>query len=58
MCEWNPATGQPTLSTEEPHAPAEYSVNTPDGTIHLCAECAALPRWGRAKRRSLPAAGR
>jgi hypothetical protein len=43
-CEWNPAAGRAALSNDPPHAEATVSVGA-KGVWHLCATCAALPRF-------------
>lgn len=51
-CEWSPTRSEPTYS-DELHActtPAMFSVGTGGRNIHLCAECAALPRFARWKK--------
>ena len=52
-CEWNPATNEPAYETDE-HTrttPAVVSVGR-NGDWHLCASCAALPRFKRFTSRS------
>lgn len=53
-CEWTPEADRPALSTDSPHGPAVASLRGYDGGIHLCADCAALPRFRRFKARALP----
>ena len=42
-CEWNPRADLPAAAGDEPHADATVSLG--DGDWHLCASCAALPRF-------------
>lgn len=54
-CEWSPSNGVPAFD-DDPHvAEARWSVGTDgctDGNLHLCDDCAALPRF--AKRKKVP----
>lgn len=50
-CDWNPTDGRPALASEDSHAQATLVVG---GTAwHLCADCAALPRFKSHKKRPL-----
>lgn len=53
-CEWSPTADRPALSTDPVHGPATINLRGYDGGIHLCADCAALPRFKRFKARPLP----
>lgn len=44
-CEWHPAADRPAIIGDAPHADATVSLG--DGDWHLCAACAALPRFAR-----------
>jgi hypothetical protein len=48
-CEWNPEKSDYALITDARHAMAEFAVSD----LHLCAECAALPRFVNLKRTRL-----
>lgn len=45
-CEWFPAEDRPARMDDVPHAVATVSVGA-NGAWHLCASCAALPRFKR-----------
>lgn len=52
-CEWNPQLDRPAfVDDEELHGEATVMVGS-DGKWHLCASCAALPRFARFKQRPL-----
>ena len=53
-CEWSPDRDAPAWSNEPPHGPATVNLHGYGGGIHLCAACAALPRFKRFKARPLP----
>jgi hypothetical protein len=44
-CEWNPAAELPRREGDARHGDATVSLG--DGEWHLCAACAALPRFAR-----------
>lgn len=51
-CEWSPADNRPALYSGDSHkAEATISVGTGKNNWHLCASCAALPRFKRLRRR-------
>lgn len=47
-CEWHPSENRPAQTGDASHADATVSVGS-DGEFHLCASCAALPRFARFK---------
>jgi len=51
-CEWNPSMNRAAFDTDEHHrtTPAEIIVGA-EGKWRLCAECAALPRFARYRKR-------
>lgn len=49
-CEWDPAGNRPAPHGPT-HAEATLSVGTGTNNWHLCASCAALPRFKRLRRR-------
>jgi len=52
-CEWNPATNEPALTTDPPHAESVWSVGSRKNNIHLCDECRNLGRFSRMKAKPL-----
>lgn len=53
-CEWDPDTNSPALGDKVGHGIATLVVGTGKNDFHLCAACAALPRFKRMKKRPLP----
>ena len=51
-CEWNPERNRSAFVGEQGHAEATVICGA-DGAYHLCASCAALPRFARFKKRPL-----
>lgn len=45
-CEWHPAESRPATVDDPSHGEATVSVGA-NGQWHLCAACAALPRFAR-----------
>jgi hypothetical protein len=54
-CEWNPQAHTAANIDEPSHGEAVVSVG--DGEWHLCASCAALPKFSRYRKTSLRHAG-
>lgn len=52
-CEWDPARDAPAVLDGTWHAWAVWSCGTGPRNIHLCQDCADLPRFRRLKRRAL-----
>ena len=49
-CEWNPKLDSPAIGDEEFHGIATISAGTGKRNIHLCRDCASLPRFKRFKK--------
>ncbi|MCI5143362.1 MAG: hypothetical protein D3909_16900 [Candidatus Electrothrix sp. ATG1] len=49
-CEWNPKTDSFAACDEEFHGFATVSAGTGRRNIHLCRDCASLPRFKRFKK--------
>jgi len=54
ICEWNPDDGRFSMTTDPVHEFAMYYVGAGKRSMQLCAKCAALPQFGRLKKKLMP----